>query len=251
MKNLERHLRIMTVRALNEFDMIQDGDHIAIGLSGGKDSWTLMHVLQEIRRKSYKDFKLTGVTVDYGNPNFQTAPIEAYMRERGWDYYIEKTHNADTIERHLTPGSSICAFCARLRRGKLYGAAHKINANKVALGHHGDDLAETLLLNFFFSGKLRSMAPKVLADNGTITLIRPMINCLERDIVDFAKTQEFPIIACNCPHSGQEIEANRKRIKQMISAFEQEAAPYVRSTMITALKNINPSHLLDNHFHEF
>lgn len=234
------------MRAIRDYGMIEEGDHVAVGLSGGKDSWTLLHLLHEIRSKAPHPFRITAVTIDYGNENFDSERISGYLKEKNWDFHLEKTRNAQVIEEHLDPGSNLCSFCARLRRGKLYEAAGKIGANKIALGHHGDDLTETLLLNFFFSGKLRAMAPKV--SNKKFTLIRPLLNCLERDIARYAQENDYPVIPCGCPHGCREAEPNRKRIKRMIELFEEEAAPNLRATMITALKNLQPSHLLDRSF---
>lgn len=251
MRNLGKHLRLMTVKALSEYRMLEAGDHVAIGLSGGKDSWSLLHVLHDIRRKAPFPFEITGVTVDYGNPGFDSETIRSYMEAKGWPFHLEKTRNAELIERHLRPGSNLCAFCARLRRGSLYAAADKVGANKIALGHHGDDLAETLLLNFFFSGKLRSMAPKIMADNGRHLLIRPFLHCHEKDIIAYTKEQGFPVVPCGCPHGGcQRVEPNRQFIKKWLAEFEATRAPHLRTTMITALQHLDTTHLLDPRFHE-
>lgn len=230
-------------KAVGDFNLIEEGDRIIVGISGGKDSYTLMHVLDALQKKAPIKFELIAVNIDPGFPGYGTDTIEDYLRKQGFDYHMETTKSYEIIEENLRAGTSYCAFCSRLRRGHLYTLAERLNCNKIALGHHLDDFVETLLLNQFFSGKLAAMSAKLLADNGKQTVIRPMVYVEEKDINSLSRLMQFPIVHCCCPVVG-DTDHNRHKMKQLVTNLAKEI-PEIRSSMLNALKNVQPRHLLD------
>jgi tRNA 2-thiocytidine biosynthesis protein TtcA len=246
---LYRRIRKLAGRAVGDFNLIEEGDRIAVAVSGGKDSWALLHVLDSLRRRAPVRYELVAVNVDPGFPGYRTDCIEAYLKEVGFDYRMERTECARIIEQKLRPGSSYCAFCARLRRGVLYTVADQLGCNKLALGHHLDDFIETLLLNQFYVGTLAAMSPKLLADNGRHTVIRPLVYVEEEMIAALSRTADFPLVPCGCP---QEVRADQKRqkMKRLVRELADDN-PHLRSSLLGALGNVQPRHLMDANLKAF
>lgn len=230
-------------QAIGDFKLIEAGDRIAVGVSGGKDSYTLLHILEALRRRAPISYDLVAVNVDSGFPGYRKEVLEQYLREQGFTHRMVPTDCYRIIEEKRRPGSSYCSFCARLRRGVLYTQAEELGCNKVALGHHLDDFIETLLLNQFYVGTLAAMSPKMLADNGKQTVIRPMVYVEEADIITYSRLSEYPIICCACPVCGV-VDQKRQRMKQLVKDLSREI-PQIRRSMIGALGNVLPRHLLD------
>ena len=233
-----------TGAAIGDFGLIENGDRILVAVSGGKDSYTLLHVLEELRRRAPVRFELIAGNLDPGFPGYRSDRIEEYLQRQGFNYHLEKTESYRIIEEKRRPGTSYCAFCARLRRGHLYSLADRLQCNKLALGHHLDDAVETLLLNQFFSGRLAAMSAKLLADNGRHTVIRPLIYVAERDIRSLSELWQFPLVDCSCPLAGT-TDRNRQRMKQLLNQLEPEI-PAIRRSLLGALKQVEPRHLLDS-----
>lgn len=237
-----RKIKRLTGKAVGDFNLIEHGDRIAVAVSGGKDSYALLHILNQLRLRAPIQFELIAVNVDAGFPDYRKDVLEGYLKDCGFNVHMEATNCSQIIEEKRHPGSSYCAFCARLRRGVLYTVADRIGCNKIALGHHLDDFIETLLLNQFYSGKLAAMSPKLLADNKRHTVIRPLVYVEESDIIKLAHQNEFPVIDCGCPLMGQE-DQKRQRIKRLLTELHKENR-YVKRSMIRALGNVQPRHLL-------
>lgn len=246
---LFRRLRKQTGKAIGDYNLIEEGDRIAVGVSGGKDSYSLLHILESLRRRAPIHYELVAVNVDSGYPGFRKEVIEEHLREHGFAYRMEPTDCYRIIEEKRRPGSSYCSFCARLRRGVLYSVARELGCNKIALGHHLDDFIETLLLNQFYVGTLAAMSPKLLADSGDQTVIRPFVYVEEKDIVAFTRTNEFPVICCACPVCGV-VDQKRKKMKRLIAELAKEN-PHLKRSMIGALGNVHPRHLMDRQLGSF
>lgn len=247
--SLFRRIRKLTGRAIGDFNLIEEGDRIAVGVSGGKDSYTLLHVLEALRRKAPVRYELVAVNVDAGYPGYRKEVVEAHLRDQGFAYRMESTNSYQIIEEKRRPGSSYCSFCARLRRGVLYSLADELGCNKIALGHHLDDFIETLLLNQFYVGTLAAMSPKLLADNGRHTVIRPLVYVEEQDIIAFSRQRQLPVICCACPVCGL-VDQKRKRMKRLIRELKEEI-PQIRQSLCGALGNVHPRHLLDKQLHAY
>jgi len=248
-EKLFRRIKKLAGRAIGDFNLIEDGDRIAVGVSGGKDSYTLLHILDSLRRRAPIRYELVAVNVDAGFPGFRKDLIAEHLREEGFAAHFETTDCSAIIEQKLRLGSSYCAFCARLRRGVLYSVADRLGCNKLALGHHLDDFIETLLLNQFYIGTLAAMSPKLLADNGRHTVIRPLVYVEESNIAEFASRNAFPIVGCSCPVVGT-VDQKRQRMKQLIADLAKEI-PDIRHSMIGALGNVQPRHLMDRRLTSF
>ena len=214
-----------------------------VGMSGGKDSYTLLRILTLLRAKAPIDFDLVAVNVDQGFRGYRADIIEDYCKALGYEVHIEPTDVADIIKEKLQPGKTHCSLCARLRRGIMYTLADNLECNKIALGHHMDDLIETLLLNLFFNGELKSMSPRLLADNKRHVVIRPLAYSAEKDVAQYSKIMEFPLIGCMCPACG-DTSLQRARMKKMLSGLESEK-PGIKRSMLRALSNVKVGHLLD------
>jgi tRNA 2-thiocytidine biosynthesis protein TtcA len=236
-------IKRLTGSAIGDFNLIEEGDHIAVAVSGGKDSYVLLHMLEELRRRAPITFRLTAVNIDIGFPGFRSDVLEEHMRECGFAYRMVPTEVFRIIEQKRTPGTSFCSFCARLRRGVLYTQASELGCNKIALGHHLDDFIETLLLNQFFTGTLAAMGASMLADNGVHTVIRPLVYVEEKDIADFAAESGFPIVGCSCPEDVR-TDANRRRIKELLGQLQCEF-PDIKNSLISSLGKVEPRYLLD------
>ena len=230
-------------KAIGDFDLIAEGDRIAIGLSGGKDSYTLLHILEALRKKAPVKFELVAINIDSGFPGYRKNLIKEYLQQQRFNYVMAATNSYRIIEEKLRPGASYCAFCARLRRGALYTQADKLNCNKIALGHHLDDFIETLLLNQFYSGALAAMSARLRAGNGKHTVIRPLVYVEETEIQQYSHLQEFPIVHCSCPVVGMD-EQKRQQMKQLVKKLARDI-PEIRNSMISAIGNVQPRHLLD------
>lgn len=241
-EQLEIRIRRQTGRAIGDFNMIQNHDRIMIGLSGGKDSWTLLYVLDNLRRRAPVDFSLHAVIVHPGFPGFQTDAIEAHLRDRGTAYRIVPAQIHTTMLSQLGPDDTPCSLCARIRRGVLYTQARELGCTKIALGHHRDDFIETLLLNQFFNGRIKSMAPLLRADDGVNVVIRPLVYVPEEEIIRFATKAGFPIVCCACPACGDP-DLQRVKIKKFLAGFEHEH-PGIKSSLLAALGTIDERHLL-------
>ncbi|MCA1796142.1 MAG: tRNA 2-thiocytidine(32) synthetase TtcA [Geobacteraceae bacterium] len=203
----------------------------------------MLHTLVRLQHKSPVKFFLIPATIHPGFPTFKCESLRTAVSDLGLELHIEETRIADIIREHRRPGSSYCAFCARLRRGALYTLAQSLECNKVALGHHLDDFIETLLLNQFFSGTLAAMSPHMRAENGVQSVIRPLVYVDERQIISWAERVDLPIIGCGCPQSAQ-LEQNRQKIKSLIAQLEQQI-PNIKKSMLNSMRNVQPRHLLD------
>jgi len=242
-QKLSRRIKRQVGQAVGDFQLIEEGDRIAVGVSGGKDSYTLLRLLEDLRKKAPISFELIAVNVDAGFAGYRKEVIEDYLKLNGFSYHMESTKAYDIIEKKRRSGSSYCAFCARLRRGVLYRLASELGCNKIALGHHLDDFIETLLLNQFYAGSLSAMSPKMLADNGEHTVIRPLVYIEESDIIKFSRFNQDPIICCACPVCGT-VDQNRQKMKGLIYTLATDI-PQIRRSMIAALGNVQSRHLLN------
>jgi tRNA 2-thiocytidine biosynthesis protein TtcA len=240
---LEARLAKKTTKAIVDYAMLEDGDRVMVGLSGGKDSWALLQVLDVLRQRAPISFSLIAVNVDSGYKEYKHALIAKTCEARGWEYRIEHTEIGELIEDILDADQTPCSLCARLRRGVLYRVASEVGATKIALGHHADDFIETLLLNIFFAGALKAMPAKLLSDNSRHVVIRPLVYVGEDEARAYAKECELPIIGCCCPACG-DLGLQRQRIKKMLMDLEGEH-PGVKISMLKALSNVAPRHLLD------
>ena len=240
---LEARLAKKTTKAIVEYQMIDDGDRIVVGLSGGKDSWALLQVLDVLRQRAPIRFSLVAVNVDSGYKEYKHDLIAKTCEARGWEYRIEHTDIGELIDDILDADQTPCSLCARLRRGVLYRVAGEIGATKIALGHHADDFIETLLLNLFFAGTLKAMPAKLVSDDGAHVVIRPLVFVGEEEARAYTKEQELPVIGCCCPACG-DLGLQRQRAKRLLMELEREH-PGVKQSMIKALANVAPRHLLD------
>src|SRR5919206_2799855 len=240
---LETRIAKKTTKAITDFNLIEDGDRIMVGLSGGKDSWALLQILDVLRRRAPVRFSLVAVNVDSGYKEYKHDLIARTCEARGWEYRIEHTGIGELIEDILDIGDTPCSLCARLRRGVLYRIAKEVGANKIALGHHADDFIETLLLNLFFAGALKAMPAKLVSDNGEHVVIRPLVYVSEDEARAYTKQCALPIIGCCCPACG-DLSLQRQRTKRLLVELEREH-PGVKQSMLKALGNVAPRHLLD------
>ena len=240
---LEARIAKKTTKAIKDFNLVEDGDRVMVGLSGGKDSWALLQILDELRQRAPIDFSLVAVNVDSGYKDFKHDVIARTCDERGWEYRIEHTEIGEVMDDILEANATPCSLCARLRRGVLYRIAGEIGATKIALGHHLDDFIETLLLNLFFAGALKAMPARLVSDNGEHVVIRPLAYVGEDEARLYAKEAGLPIIGCCCPACG-DLSLQRQRVKRLVMDLEVEH-PGVKQSMLKALRNVMPRFLLD------
>jgi tRNA 2-thiocytidine biosynthesis protein TtcA len=240
---LEARLAKKVTKAITEYSLVEDGDRVMVGLSGGKDSWALFQILDVLRQRAPIDFSLVAVTVDSGYDGYRHDLISSTCEQRGWEYRIIHTEIGEVMDDLLDENATPCSLCARMRRGVLYRIAREVNATKIALGHHLDDFIETLLLNLFFAGTLKAMPARLVSDNGEHIVIRPLVGVTEAEARNYARERALPIISCCCPACG-DLSLQRQRVKRLIAELEVEH-PEVKSSMIRALANVHGRHLLD------
>jgi tRNA 2-thiocytidine biosynthesis protein TtcA len=241
--DLETRIAKKVTKAITEHGLIEHGDRVMVGLSGGKDSWALIQILDVLQKRAPIDFSLVAVNIDSGYEGYEHHKLTETCAARGWELHVEHTNIGETIEEILDVDKTPCSLCARLRRGALYRLAEKVGATKIALGHHADDFIETLLLNVFFQGSLKAMPARLVSDNGAHVVIRPLVYVLESEARAYAKASELPIIGCCCPACG-DLSLQRQRVKRLIAQLEVEH-PEIKNSMLRALGNVAPRHLLD------
>lgn len=245
---LQKRLRREVGNAIADYDMIEEGDKIMVCLSGGKDSYTLLEILRSLQKTAPISFDLVAVNMDQKQPGFPEHVLPTYLESIGMPYHILEKDTYSIVKEKVPEGKTTCALCSRLRRGSLYGFAEEIGATKIALGHHRDDIMETLFLNMFYAGKLKAMPPKLLSDNKKNIVIRPLAYCEEADIIAYAAAMQFPIIPCNLCGSQENLQ--RQVIKEMLQGWG-EKYPGRLESIFTAIQNVSPSQLADGNLFNF
>lgn len=237
-----------TGKAIADFGMIDKGDRVMVCLSGGKDSYSLLSVLDLLRKRSGNRFELMAFTLDQGQPGWDDSGLQAWLTAKNIRYDIFKRDTYTIVKDKIPEGKTYCSLCSRLRRGIIYRYAEENGFNKIALGHHRDDLIRTLLMSVFYNGEIRSMPPKLLSDNKKHVVIRPLVYCQEKDIIQFAKEQQFPIIPCNL--CGSQDNLARVKVRQLIDQLSLDN-PKIPSNMLHALGHIKPSQMMDKKLWDF
>jgi tRNA 2-thiocytidine biosynthesis protein TtcA len=245
---LQKRLRRNAGNAVTDYGMIEDGDRVMVCLSGGKDSYAMLDILLGLQHNAPVEFELVAVNMDQKQPGFPEDVLPNYLDGLNIEYYIVEKDTYSIVREKIPAGKTTCGLCSRLRRGTLYSFAEEIGANKIALGHHRDDIVETLFLNLFHGARLAAMPPKLLSDDGRNIVIRPMAYCRERDIEKYAALKEFPIIPCNLCGSQENLQ--RQQIKQMLTGWEKESPGRIRN-IFRALQNVAPSQLADSRLFDF
>lgn len=248
LKKLSKNLRHLTGQAISDYNMIEDGDRVMVCLSGGKDSYTMLDILMQLRAAAPIDFSIIAVNLDQKQPGFPEHILPQYLNELGVEYKIVEQDTYSIVQDKLAVGKTTCSLCSRLRRGIIYSTAKELGATKIALGHHRDDMLATMMLNLFFGGKLKSMPAKLVSDNGEHVVIRPLAYCKEKDIERYAQLKAFPIIPCNL--CGSQPNLQRQLSKEMLNEWD-EKYPGRLESMFTAMQNVVPSHLADNKLFDF
>lgn len=245
---LQKRLRRNVGQAIADFNMIEDGDKIMVCLSGGKDSYTLLSILMNLQKSAPIQFSLIAVNLDQKQPGFPEHILPEYLEQLGVEYKIVEENTYGIVKEIIPEGKTTCSLCSRLRRGILYRTATEVGATKIALGHHRDDILETLFLNMFYGGKLKGMPPKLMSDDGKHIVIRPLAYAREKDIERFAQAKNFPIIPCNL--CGSQPNLQRQVIKEMLRDWDKRYPGRIE-TMFRATQNIVPSHLCDTQLFDF
>jgi tRNA 2-thiocytidine biosynthesis protein TtcA len=243
---LEKRIVRAAAQAIQDFALVEAGDRIMVAVSGGKDSYTLLHVLMRLRERAPIEFDLVAVNLDQGQPGYPAEVVEGHLRSVGVPYRMIARDTYSVVRRLVPEGKTTCSVCSRLRRGVLYGAAIEMGCTKIALGHHRDDLVETLLLSALYSGALKSMPAKLLAKDGRNVVIRPLCYAAEEDIAAFAARMAFPIVPCDL--CGSQPNLRRRRVKTLLAELSAEH-PAVKGNLLNALSHVVPSHLLDRELH--
>ncbi len=245
---IRKRIRHFTGKAIADFSMIEEGDKVMVCLSGGKDSYTMLDVLLYKQKVAPISFSIVAVNLDQKQPGFPEHILPKYLTKLGVDFEIVEEDTYSIVVDKVPEGKTTCALCSRLRRGILYKTASRLGATKIALGHHRDDMLETLMLNMFYGGQLKSMPPKLVSDDGKHIVIRPLAYCAEQDIAEYSANMGFPIIPCNLCGSQENLQ--RKKIKGMLQDWQQRFPGRIEN-MARALQNVVPSHLADNHLFAF
>ncbi|KKO46667.1 tRNA 2-thiocytidine biosynthesis protein TtcA [Arsukibacterium ikkense] len=248
LNKLHKRLRRGVGQAISDFGMISDGDKIMVCLSGGKDSYTMLDILLNMQQSAPINFSIIAVNLDQKQPGFPAEVLPNYLQGIGVDYQIVTEDTYAIVKDKIPEGKTTCSLCSRLRRGILYRTAKELGATKIALGHHRDDMLETLFLNMFYGGKMKSMPPKLISDNGEHIVIRPLAYCKEKDIEKYAQARQFPIIPCNL--CGSQDGLQRQVIKEMLQDWDKRFPGRIE-TMFQAMQNVVPSHLADNSLFDF
>ena len=245
---LQKRLRRNVGKAIADFGMIENNDKVMVCLSGGKDSYTMLHILLFLKKIAPIHFDIVAVNLDQKQPGFPEHVLPEYLTRIGVDYKIVEEDTYAIVKEKIPEGKTTCSLCSRLRRGILYRTAKELGATKIALGHHRDDMLETFFLNMFHGGKLKSMPPKLVSDNGEHIVIRPLAYCTEKDIIKYANALDFPIIPCNLCGSQENLQ--RQNVKAMLQEWDRRFPGRIES-MFSALQNVAPSHLVDNKLFDF
>ncbi|TXI79431.1 MAG: tRNA 2-thiocytidine(32) synthetase TtcA [Dechloromonas sp.] len=240
---LKKILESRTGKAIGDYNMIEDGDTVLVCVSGGKDSYTLLHILLELQKRAPIRFRVIAMNLDQKQPGFPADVLPSYFASIGVEHRIVEADTYSIVKDKIPEGKTTCSLCSRLRRGIIYRTAKELGANKIALGHHRDDMVHTLFLNMLFGGKLKAMPPKLVTDDHAHVVIRPLAYCSEADIARFARGMEFPIIPCNLCGSQENLQ--RQKIKEMMHDWDKRY-PGRTEAVFTAMQNIVPSHLADN-----
>ncbi|SHL21947.1 tRNA s(2)C-32 sulfurtransferase [Nitrosospira sp. Nsp11] len=245
---LHKRLRRLVGTAIADFNMIENGDRVMVCLSGGKDSYALLDILRNLQAHAPIEFELIAVNLDQKQPGFPEHVLPGYLTSIEMPFQIVEQDTYSVVKRVIAEGKTTCSLCSRLRRGVLYRVAGELGATKIALGHHRDDILETLFLNLFYGGKLKTMPPKLVSDDGRHIVIRPLAYCKEKDLAAYAEIEDFPIIPCNL--CGSQKNLQRQAVKEMLQQWDKKY-PGRLETMFTALQNIQPSHLADPTLYNF
>lgn len=248
LEKLEEKLAVNLRRALKKFNMLSHRDRVMVCLSGGKDSFTLLHLLQQHQSRQRRPFTLHAYTLDQSQPGWDDSRLREWLNDRNIEFTIEKRDTYSVVKEKIPEGKTYCSLCSRLRRGNIYRFAEEHGYTKIALGHHRDDLLESLLMAIFYNGEIRSMPPKLLSDDKKHVVIRPLVYCQEKDIAAFAAQQAFPIIPCNL--CGSQKNLTRVKIKRLLRDLCEDN-PKVASNMLHALSNVRPSQLMDDKLWDF
>lgn len=245
---LQKRLRRNVGNAIADFGMIEEGDRVMVCLSGGKDSYTLLDILLNLQQSAPVNFSVVAVNLDQKQPGFPEDVLPRYLESIGVEYKIVEENTYGIVKEKIPEGKTTCSLCSRLRRGILYRTATELGATKIALGHHRDDMLATLFLNMFYGGKMKSMPPKLISDDGKQIVIRPLAYCKEKDIIKYAEAKQFPIIPCNL--CGSQPNLQRQVVKEMLNTWDRQY-PGRLETMFSALQDIVPSHLCDPNLFDF
>jgi len=245
---VEKKLLHYTGKAIADYNLIEKGDRVMVCLSGGKDSFTLLSLLKLLRIRSGNKFELFSFTLDQAQPGWDDTELRAFLEKQGIPYEILSRDTYSIVKEKIPEGKTYCGLCSRLRRGIIYKYAEENGFNKIALGHHRDDLIRSLLMSMLYNGEIRSMPPKLLSDNKKNIVIRPLVYCQENDIITYAKERKYPIIPCNL--CGSQENLARVKIKKLINELALDN-PKVPSNLLSALQNIRPSQLMDHDFWDF